>query len=471
MKTITLFLACFLMSISNAQDVTIDIFATGLSSPVNIKHAGDDRLFVVERPGVIRIVNTDGTVNSAPFLDINPQVIDFGGEQGLLALAFHPDYVNNGFFYVNYIDNDGDTVISRFTRSTTNTADPSSEVVLLNISQPFSNHNGGDMHFGPNDGYLYISTGDGGSGGDPGNRAQNQTLLLGKILRLDVDVSQAQIDAGTTYLIPSDNPFVSDSAVLDEIWANGLRNPWKFSFDRTNGDLWIADVGQSGKEEVNRVPASSSGGENYGWKCFEGTSTFSNVTGCSTITHTPPVAEYDYGGSPFRCSITGGYRYRGTAQTGLQGLYFFADFCSNEIGYVQETSANNFSLSFINSFSDGAFSAFGEDINGELYVCSLTTGTIYKIQDANLGINEQSLDAIKMYPNPVKNSLTFDLLSTSNQINAIQLFDVQGKLIQSYSNFNDQLITISTKHITSGIYIVEISNSSGDKTIRKLIVE
>nr|WP_321236612.1 PQQ-dependent sugar dehydrogenase [uncultured Psychroserpens sp.] len=471
MKKVTLFLACLLMSIGYSQDITLELYATGLTSPVNIKHAGDDRLFVVERDGIIKIVNADGTVNTAPFLDIDARVTDLGGEQGLLAMAFHPDYATNGFFYVNYVDNSENTIISRFTRSSLNTADASSEVVLLNITQPFPNHNGGDMHFGPNDGYLYISTGDGGSGGDPGNRAQNQTSFLGKMLRLDVDVTQAQIDAGTTYLIPSDNPFVSDSAVLDEIWANGLRNPFKFSFDSSNGDLWIADVGQSSREEISRVPGTSTGGENYGWKCFEGTSTFSTITGCSTITHTPPVVEYNYGGSPFRCAITGGYRYRGTMQTGLQGLYFFADFCSDEIGYVEETSTNNFSLTFIDTFSPGGFSAFGEDVNDELFVCGLFNGAIYRIVDANLSVAESSISNIKMFPNPAKNSLTFDLLETSNQINTINIHDVQGKLVQSYSNFEEQLITVSTEALTSGVYIVEILNTRGNKSIRKLIVE
>lgn len=471
MKNLTLFLACLLISIGQAQDISLELFASGLTSPVNIKHAGDDRLFIVERDGYIRIINSDGTLNSTPFLNIDGRVIDFGGEQGLLAMAFHPDYTTNGFFYVNYIDNAGDTVISRFTRSTTNTADVNSEVVLLNIPQPFSNHNGGDMHFGPNDGYLYISTGDGGSGGDPGNRAQNQTLLLGKMLRIDVDVTQAQIDAGTTYLIPSDNPFVSDSTVLDEIWANGLRNPWKFSFDRSNGDLWIADVGQSNREEISRVSGSSTGGENYGWKCFEGTSTFSSASGCSTITHTPPVAEYNYGGTPFKCSITGGYRYRGTQQTGLQGLFFFADFCSDEIGYVEEVSTNNFNLTFIDAFSPGGFSAFGEDVNGELFVCGLFNGGIYRIVEANLSVEESAIGNIKMFPNPAQNSLTFDLLNTSNQVSAIKIIDIQGKLIQSHNDFNDQLVTVSTSDLTGGVYIVEIINSRGNKSIRKLIVE
>ncbi|OUS00684.1 hypothetical protein A9Q86_07950 [Flavobacteriales bacterium 33_180_T64] len=466
MKKITLFLAYCIISISYAQDISLETYATGLSSPVNIKHGGDDRLFVVERAGFIRIINTNGTLNPTPFLDIDDRVINFGGEQGLLAMAFHPDYATNGYFYVNYIDNAGNTVISRFTRSTSNTADSSTEAILLNITQPFSNHNGGDMHFGPNDGYLYISTGDGGSGGDPGNRSQNLTLLLGKMLRIDVNGT-----SNGNYGIPADNPFVGNASALDEIWAYGLRNPWRFSFDRSNGDLWIADVGQSSREEINKVDASSTGGENYGWKCFEGTSIFSTITGCNTITHEPPVAEYNYGGNPFKCSITGGYRYQGTTQTGLQNLYFFADYCSNEIGYVEETSPDNFSLTFINAFAGGGWSSFGEDINGELYICSLNNGTIYRILDANLSVEDETISNIKMYPNPTKDNLTFDLLNTSNQVSKIKIHDIQGKLIQTFSNFNEQLITISTKSLTSGFYIVEIINSRGNKSVRKLIVE
>ena len=360
-------------------------------------------------------------------------------------------------------------MISRFTRSSTGIADPNSEVVMLNVSQPFSNHNGGDMHFGP-DGYLYISLGDGGSGGDPGNRAQSLNTLLGKMLRIDVDVTPEQITAGTTYLIPVDNPFVSTSSALDEIWSYGLRNTWKFSFDRTTGDLWTADVGQNQIEEINKVGASSTGGENYGWKCFEGNSTFQSSTACNTITHEAPVAQYTHS-STGGCSITGGYVYRGAIQTSLQGLYFFADFCSDDIGYVEETTPGNYDIAFIEDQSGLGFSAFGEDVNGELYVVSLFQGTVLKMIEDNLSVDEQSISAIKMYPNPAKNSLTFDVLNSSNQIEFVTIHDVQGKLVATHSSFEEQLITISTASLTSGIYIIEISNTQGDRSIRKLIIE
>ncbi|WP_047546960.1 PQQ-dependent sugar dehydrogenase [Psychroserpens sp. Hel_I_66] len=464
MKKITFFIACCLFSIINAQEISLEIFATGFSSPVNVKHAGDDRLFVVERGGIIKVLNGDGTVNTTPFLDIDDRVTDFGGEQGLLAMAFHPDFANNGFFYVNYIDNSQNTVISRFTRSSIDTADPSSELVLITVTQPFSNHNGGDLHFGQ-DSYLYISLGDGGSGGDPGNRAQSLNTLLGKMLRIDVDAT----DAGN-YGIPADNPFITDSAALNEIWAYGLRNPFKFSFDRTTGDLWIADVGQNLIEEVNKVDANSNGGENYGWKCFEGNSVFLNSTECSAITHQPPVAQYTHS-STGGCSITGGYVYRGSTQTNLQGLYFFADYCNDNIGVVEETSTDNYQLSFIEELSGIGISAFAEDVNGELYVVSLFQGTISRIVEDVLTIEETSINDIKMFPNPAKNNVTFDLLTSSNQLESIVILDIQGKIIQSQSSFDKQLTTISTQFLNSGLYIVEINNNKGDKSIRKLIVQ
>lgn len=457
------------MSLTFAQDISLESFVTGLSSPVNVKHAGDDRLFVVERDGRIKVINADGSVNSTNFLDIDNLVTDFGGEQGLLATAFHPNYATNGFFYVNYIDNNENTVISRFTRSAVGIADPNSEVVLLNVVQPFGNHNGGDLHFGP-DGYLYISLGDGGSGGDPGNRAQSLGTLLGKMLRIDVDVTPEQITAGTTYLIPADNPFVGVSTALDEIWSYGLRNTWKFSFDRTTGDLWTADVGQNEIEEINKVDASSTGGENYGWKCFEGTTIFSNQTGCDTITHETPVAQYDHS-STGGCSITGGYVYRGTTQTTLEGLYFFADFCSDNIGYVKEVSLGNYDLSFVEDLSGLGFSAFGEDVNGELYIVSLYQGAIFKINEEILNVEEQSLGDIKMFPNPANNQLTFDSTNTSNQIESITIYDVQGKIMASHSNFEEPLIIISTEMLAIGLYVVEIKNSKGNRSIRKLIIE
>ena len=465
MKYLTLLLLCLCYLIS-AQNVQIELFATGLTSPVNIKHAGDDRLFVAERTGYIRIANIDGTVNSTPFLDIGTRVTNNGGEQGLLGIAFHPNYSSNGYFYVNYINNSENTVISRFTRSTSNTADSNSELILLTITQPFSNHNGGDMAFG-NDGYLYISTGDGGSGGDPQNNGQDLTSLLGKILRIDVD----NTDPGKNYAAPYDNPFVGSPSALDEIWAYGLRNPWKFSFDRSTNDLWIADVGQMNYEEINMVsPSVSSLGVNYGWRCYEANSTY-NATGCADpSTMTFPVAEYSHNTSGiFKCSITGGYRHRGTNQTSLNGLYFFADYCSNEIG-ILEQSGISWNMSFTQQYSGNGWSCFGEDINGELYVSGVNSGNIFKIVDANLSAKEHDLFQIKMYPNPAKNIIYFDFTNVDVLLKSINIFNIQGKLIKSISKFDNLLFTISTNNFSNGLYLVELMDENGFKDIRKLIV-
>jgi glucose/arabinose dehydrogenase len=395
-KTLLLTFSLWLLYTIVAKAQTIDIvsFGTGFNKPVSIKTAGGDRLFVVEQDGTIQILKVDGTTNVTPFLNIDSNVLDisaFGDERGLLGLVFHPNYSSNGFFFVNYIDNNGNTVVSRFSVSASdpNIADPNSELILLNITQPFTNHNGGDMAFGP-DGFLYISSGDGGSGGDPGNRAQDLSTLLGKMLRIDVD----NTSNGNNYGIPADNPFFNDgdATTLDEIWAYGLRNAWKFSFDRQTGDLWNADVGQGLFEEINMVPPTASG-INYGWRCYEGNAVF-NDTGCPDAnTLTFPIAEYSHTNSGIsKCSITGGYRYRGIAYPNFSGLYFFADFCSNEIGFLTENGAN-WDILFSDVFDGNNWVAFGEDINGELYIAGITSGTIYKIVDADINTTPWYEDA------------------------------------------------------------------------------
>jgi glucose/arabinose dehydrogenase len=277
----------------HSQILSADLttIATGFDRPVDIKFTDDNKIFIVEQDGKIKIIS-NGTVLATPFLDIDSKVGSVDNEQGLLGLAFSPDYVSSGKFYVNYTNNSGDTVISRFTVSSNiNIADSDSEVVLLTIPQPYSNHNGGHLAFGQ-DNYLYIGTGDGGSGGDPDNYAQNGNSLLGKILRIDVNGNYG-------YNIPVDNPFVNDSSVLDEIWALGLRNPWRFSFDKQNGDLWIGDVGQNAIEEIDRLTISDSG-VNLGWRCYEGNSPY-NTSGCSSASnYFSPIAQYNQGGSPYK---------------------------------------------------------------------------------------------------------------------------------------------------------------------------
>lgn len=346
----------------------LDPIATGIDRPVGIVHANDSsgRLFIVSQAGVIHIF--DGVrLRAAPFLNIN-NLVSCCGERGLLGLAFHPDYSANGFFYVNYTNLRGNTVIARYTVSQNpNAADPLSRRVILRISQPFANHNGGQLQFGP-DGFLYIGTGDGGSRGDPGNRAQSPGSLLGKILRIDVD-------RGNPYEIPADNPFVGRPGARGEIWALGLRNPWRFSFDRRTGQMFIADVGQNTWEEINLQSASSQGGENYGWRIMEGRHCFNPATGCVRTGLKRPILEYSHAEG---CSVTGGYRYRGSLIPTLSGTYIYGDFCSGVIHGARFVPGSGWTSAILHS-SGMRITSFGEDQAGELYVADLTTGSVHRI--------------------------------------------------------------------------------------------
>lgn len=349
---------------------------SGFSQPVGITHAGDGsgRIFVVEQGGRIRIIK-DGALLPTPFLDISGR-ISTGGERGLLGLAFAPNYEGYGRFYVNYTNTAGNTVIARYSRSSVNAdlADAASEQIVITIAQPFSNHNGGQLAFDKSDGFLYIGMGDGGSGGDPGNRAQNPNELLGKILRLNVENGLPE-----TYTVPNSNPFVGRTGFRPEIWALGLRNPWRFSFDGLTGDLIIADVGQGAWEEVNFQPALSPGSENYGWRIMEGSHCF-NPPGCSTFGLVVPVAEYSHS---FGCSVTGGYVYRGGAFPRMQGIYFYGDFCSGRIwGLSGGPGAWQNDLLLDTNLS---ISTFGEDEAGNLYVANYD-GTIYTLVDSTPGV-------------------------------------------------------------------------------------
>lgn len=348
--------------------------ATGLTQPVfaTAPPADSSRLFILERAGVIRVVH-NGVLLDRPFLDITEQVTHAGSEQGLLGLAFDPDYATTGSFYINYTrTGDGATVISHFLVSgDPDSADKTSEEIILSVSQPYANHNGGMLAFGPNDGYLYIGLGDGGSAGDPGNRAQDSTTLLGKILRLDINRSN-----GT--LIPETNPYVDRPGWRGEIWALGLRNPWRFSFDRATGDLLIADVGQSSWEEVNHQPASSTGGENYGWRRKEGDHCFNPSSGCdSGFTLTDPIHEYSHGEG---CSITGGYIYRGCTIPELSGAYIFGDFCSGEVWSLRYTDSVVDFRSLTSELGTDTLmiTSFGEDAWGDLYIIAYH-GVVYRI--------------------------------------------------------------------------------------------
>ncbi len=349
-------------------ELALEIVAAGLSNPLYLTApAGDARLFVVEQVGRVRIVE-NGQLLSTPFLDITDRV-GSGGERGLLSIAFHPDYSANGYFYASYTENGGDTRIERYSvTADPNRADPSSANLVLSVEQPFGNHNGGLIVFGPDD-MLYIGLGDGGSGGDPQGHGQNRNTLLGALLRIDVD-------GGGPFAVPADNPFVADPGARDEIWAYGLRNPWRFSFDREAGNLYIADVGQSRWEEVNVVPADS-GGANYGWNVMEGAHCFASDT-CDSSNLVQPVVEYGHGEG---CSITGGYVYRGSAIPEIRGHYFYSDFCS---GFLRSFRYSGGAVSERREWNVGGLGAvlsFGEDSDGELYVLS-GEGRVYRLVSA-----------------------------------------------------------------------------------------
>lgn len=371
--------------------------ASGLTAPDYVTHAGDNsgRIFIVEQNGVIRIVH-NGNLLTKPFLDISDRV-RFNGEEGLLSLAFPPNYSQKGYFYV-YYTRKGETnnQVSRFHLSSDpNVADPNSEQPILLLHHPtYPNHNGGLLVFGP-DGYLYIGTGDGGGGGDPFRNAQNPASLLGKLLRIDTEYAWGQTPTGSnlfflpillnknktssspSYKIPADNPFVGQSDARPEIWALGLRNPWRYAFDRQTHDLYIADVGQDTWEEIDFQPDGSQGGENYGWNILEGPNCY-NASSCTKpANYSPPVWEYNHGPNDSTgCSITGGYVYRGMDYPAIQGIYFYGDYCTRTVWGLQNNAGKWENHIFLTAL--GGITSFGEDQAGELYLTA-SNGVVYQV--------------------------------------------------------------------------------------------
>lgn len=354
--------------------LSLEAVVEGLDMPVFVTHAGDGshRLFILEKVGRIQLLQ-DGRVADAPFLDITGQV-SLGNEQGLLGLAFAPDFATSGRFFINYTDRSGDTIVARYTVAADdpNRADPASATQILKLDQPAPNHNGGMLAFGPDD-MLWIGAGDGGAANDAFGNGQNPTALLGKMLRLDVTT-----DSEAAYTIPADNPWIdagwNGQDVADEVWAVGMRNPWRYSFDRRTGDLWIADVGQNRLEEVNFVPAGSPGGLNFGWPIMEGNSCFHSPD-CDPRGLVLPVVDYPHEG---HCSVTGGYVYRGTAVPAWEGVYFYGDFCSSVVWAIAPDGDGGWSNAEI-ARTDLTLSSFGEDEAGELYVTDMRDGVVYRM--------------------------------------------------------------------------------------------
>ncbi len=465
MKTILYVLIILIfpfIAFSQEVEVEIELFASGFSSPLEFQTTGapnDTRIFIVEQGGVIKIAHPDGSVDSDPFLDISSS-ISSGGERGLLGLAFHPDFENNGYFFVNYTNPSGNTQVSRFSVDTANPdlADPSSELPIISYTQPFSNHNGGCLAFGPV-GYLFISAGDGGSGGDPGNRAQSLNVLLGKLLRIDID----NPSGGNNYGIPSDNPFVGNAAAMDEIWAYGLRNPWRFSFDTAGGNIWIGDVGQGNVEEIDRQPINAAG-LNYGWHCYEGSDEY-DTSNCPPDNELVfPFAEYSSATGSGNCSITGGFVYRGSVYSDILGLYFFADYCSGLIATV-DASGN---IMEHGNFS-GNWVSFGKDAAGELYIVDIG-GSIYKVEGSVLATESiEARDAISLLPNPASGKVTLKI--EQGEISNVTIYAINGEKVFSEETNSSQEMIVPVSNLKTGVYLVKIETKSGTITTKKLVIE
>ena len=466
----------FSVSFISAQYQLEDAFPNipNFSSPVDFQNAGDNtnRVFVVEKPGRIKVFDDRTNVSSTKtFLNISDKVISSGSEEGLLGLAFHPDYIHNGYFYVYYTaPNQLRSVVAKYQVSSTNpdSADKNSELILLTQTQPFSNHNAGQLAFGP-DGYLYIGFGDGGSGGDPNGNGQNKSVFLGKILRIDVD----NPENGMNYGIPTDNPFKNNTdGYKEEIYAYGFRNPWRFSFDHATGWLWCADVGQNLYEEIDIVE----NGKNYGWRCYEGNHSY-NSTNCGDISeYTFPVWEYDH--NP-ECSITGGYVYRGANQPGLTGKYIYGDYCSNKIWALSYDGVNPATNEFLLAAPSSPYS-FGEDEASELYLCA-ANGRIYKFTPST---ETSATDANSLpegyylkqnYPNPFNPTTTITYNVPKESSVRIELLNSIGEVVEQLVNttkpsgiFKNR---IDASKFASGVYFVRMVAVSVvfDKVYRKTI--
>lgn len=458
MKKIILIVLLTFFSKSYSQDIAIELFAYGVNTPVEITNAGDNRLFVVELTGSIKVINADGTVNPDNFLTMPANTVMSGSERGFLGLAFHPQYATNGYFFVCYTRvPDGNVIIERrkVNPENPNVALDGEVLQILSIPHPESAHNGGKLAFGP-DGYLYIGIGDGWA---PGTNAQDINLNLGKILRIDVNnATELQ-----PYAIPAGNPYVG-VAGNDEIWAVGLRNPWKYSFDRNTGDLWLADVGANALEEINHVP-STQAGVNYGWMCYEATNVVFDC-GQPIGNYTFPMASYPH--TPSRCSIIGGYVYTGTEFPNLSNKYIFADLCANAILYADVNTGVISSSSTIPGDGMYYFTTLGQDINGELYIGSSFTGVVYKIVDQSLARKDFSPATVSLTPNPATKDFSLKMSRAQFPLR-VTVIDATGKRLME-TQITSESMPVNIEQLQSGIYIVNATDSSGATATAKLAV-
>lgn len=433
---------------ATSQKLTVIPYVSGISAPIDLKHCGDDRLFVADRTGQIRIINADGTLRPTPFLSITSKISSNNSEEGFLGIAFSPDYKTSGKFYVDYTSNIAGQLTSviqeyKVSSSDSNIADLSSALTILTQAQPFSNHNGGNLMFGK-DGYLYINVGDGGNGGDPYNNGQNKNTFLAKILRIDVSKSSV----AQPYSIPPTNPFYNDTTagIKKEIWAYGVRNPWKSSVDRLTGDLWIADVGQSAVEEIDFQPANAKGGRNYGWRIMEGNSCYNPSVNCNKAGITLPIFDYSHA---IGNSITGGYIYRSAQSKAMFGVYLFADFVQKWVDGIKQTNgvlSGTVTHYILGTQSVGNPISFGEDRFGDQYIIFLGNGTIYKLADTS------STRRPKAYFTPYNKGSGLFLLQA-----------LQGRNL-TYQWLKDNVVisgAISPDYTTSltGKYTLEVTNA------------
>jgi len=475
----TCILALVVVTTTRAQYPIENAFPNlSFTRPVDLQHAGDgsERLFVVEQEGRILVFDNDPAVSGTKlFLDIRPRIDTRGNEEGLLGLAFHPEYASNGYFYVNYTATNPDrTVISRFevSENDPDAADAGSETVLLEFAQPYSNHNGGQVAFGP-DGYLYIATGDGGSGGDPQNNAQNRSNLLGKILRIDVD----NPEAGKEYGIPGDNPFAGNTeGYAEEIYAWGLRNPWRFSFDTETGRLWTGDVGQNRFEEVDIIE----NGKNYGWRIMEGFSCFNPSSGCDQTGLTLPVIEY---GRDQGASITGGYVYRGSSVPELQGKYIYADFVTGRIWGLTYNGPGDVDNELLLS-SNQNIASFGTDADNELYICTFG-GSIFRFEPTVTSVGDASgtlpdeMTLSPAFPSPAMrgsvSSVSVRFGVPSQQQIRLVLYDTLGQEVRTVAEglfrAGTHRASIEISDLRPGIYYYALQSGTQRQTRKLLVME
>jgi len=470
MKKLICFFFCLACFTAKAQLPQINLveFSTGYDLPLDLTNCGDDRIFVGEEGGKIWICKANG-VKSKVYLDISKKVYNQPNFKGFMGFTFHPDYLNNGYLYVYYINKQKNSVVSRFSVSATNPnkALTSSEKIILTVKQIYGgNHYGGCLKFGP-DGYLYIGMGDGDTETDPNNTGQKTNTLLGKMLRIDVD-------NGTTYSIPADNPFVSSVGYKKEIWALGIRNLFRYSFDRITGDLWLPDVGEDSLEEINFQPSGDPGGENYGWRCYEGSAPF-NTTGCGNVSnYTFPIAEYSHNDGD--CAVIGGYVYRGSTHPNMYGKYFCVDYCTGKFRMISYDGSWHNDL--LNQFSTNTYVSFGEDMNGELYVVSQDEGKLFMLIDTgsaflrdykNSSVPESQLS---IYPNPAHGDFVISYFASQQEEIKVNIYDFTGKLMVTYNQVATNglnQIPLSSQ-LQPGCYVLSVQSAS--KTIqRKFLVE